>query len=57
LCLGENDVVAIVPVTLGLQGATTVEIIAGIALGDVVVVNPNPDIKDGSRVAIKNHTP
>jgi multidrug efflux pump subunit AcrA (membrane-fusion protein) len=57
LCVGENDVVAIVPVTLGLQGATTVEIIAGIALGDVVVVNPNPDIKDGSRVAIKNHTP
>ena len=57
LCLGENDVVAIVPVTLGLQGATTDELIAGNALGDVVVVNPNPDIKDGSRVAIKNHTP
>lgn len=57
LRLGENDVVAIVPVRLGLQGATTVEIIEGIDIGDVIVVNPNPDIKDGSRVTVKNHTP
>ena len=53
----ENDVASIVPVTLGLQGATTVEIVAGLEVGDIIAVNPNPDIKDGNRVAAKTHTP
>ncbi len=53
----ENDVASIVPVTIGLQGATTVEIVAGLEAGDIIAVNPNPDIKDGNRVAVKTHTP
>lgn len=53
----ENDVASIVPVTLGLQGATTVEIVAGLEAGDIIAVNPNPDIKDGNRVTVKTHTP
>lgn len=57
LRLDQDDVVTIVPVALGLQGATTAEILSGVDVGDVIVVNPNPDIKDGSHVAIKNHIP
>ncbi len=55
--LGDNDVATIVPIVLGLQGAATVEIISGVDAGDIVIVNPNPDIKDGTRVAVKTHTP
>ncbi len=57
LRLDKNEVVSIVPITLGLQGATTVEIVSGLEAGDTIAVNPNPDIKDGSRVAVKTHTP
>ncbi|HHW94302.1 MAG TPA: biotin/lipoyl-binding protein [Clostridiaceae bacterium] len=57
LRLSEKDVVNIVPVTIGLQSATAIEVVAGLDAGDTIAVSPNPDIKDGSRVTVKTHTP
>lgn len=54
----ERDTVRLVPVTLGRDFGTTVEVLEGLAAGDAVVVNPPESLEDGQRVrAIARGTP
>lgn len=54
----ERDTVRLVPVTLGRDFGTAVEVLEGLAAGDAVVVNPPESLEDGQRVrAIARGTP
>ncbi len=46
----EGDSVRLAPVTIGHRGALQVEVLSGLAAGDVVVVHPGDRVKDGVRV-------
>ncbi|MBU6367608.1 MAG: efflux RND transporter periplasmic adaptor subunit [Gemmatimonadetes bacterium] len=46
----ERDTVRLVPVTLGRDFGTTVEVLEGLAPGDAVVVNPPESLEDGQLV-------
>lgn len=46
----ENDVVQLVPVTLGRDFGTSVEVLDGVKAGDALVVNPPESLSDGLRV-------
>lgn len=47
-----NGVVAMVPVTLGRDFGSTVEIVSGLTGGEAVVVNPPDSLADGQAVAV-----
>jgi len=40
-------------ITLGSTHGSDTEVVAGLAVGDTVVVNGSPDLRDGEAVAIK----
>ncbi len=42
-----------VPAKIGRQWDGTVEILSGLHEGDLVVVDPDKDMKDGRRVKVK----
>jgi RND family efflux transporter MFP subunit len=46
----ENDTVQLVPVTLGRDFGTSVEVLDGVKAGDALVVNPPESLSDGLRV-------
>jgi RND family efflux transporter MFP subunit len=45
-----HDTVRLVPITLGRDFGTTVEVLEGLAAGDAVVVNPAESLEDGQVV-------
>jgi len=46
----ENDTVQLVPVTLGRDFGTSLEVLDGVKAGDALVVNPPESLSDGLRV-------
>lgn len=46
----ENSMVRLVPVTLGRDFGTSVEVLDGVKAGDALVVNPAESLSDGQRV-------
>jgi len=46
----ENDTVRLVPVTLGRDFGTSLEVLDGVKAGDALVVNPPESLSDGLRV-------
>ena len=46
----ENDTVQLVPVTLGRDFGTSLEVLDGVKAGDALVVNPPESLNDGLRV-------
>ncbi|MGE0445387.1 MAG: efflux transporter periplasmic adaptor subunit, partial [Vicinamibacterales bacterium] len=46
----DGDVVQAVPVSEGLTSGTVVQIVSGLAAGDVVVADARRDVADGTRV-------
>jgi RND family efflux transporter MFP subunit len=46
----QDNVVQLVPVTLGRDFGTSVEVLDGVAAGDALVVNPVESLSDGLRV-------
>lgn len=45
-----NDAVQLVPVTLGRDFGTTLEVLDGVNAGDALVVNPAESLSDGLKV-------
>lgn len=41
------------PVTLGLRNGVVAEVLDGLALGDVVILHPSEEIRDGTRVRLR----
>lgn len=50
--LDENDVAKIVPVTLGRDFGKTIEITSGLHENDRVVIDPNENVKTGTKVRV-----
>jgi HlyD family secretion protein len=48
----DGGTVQLTPITLGHRGALEVEVLSGLAPGDVVVVHPGDRVKDGVKVAV-----
>ncbi len=48
--VGGDDLIRILPVKLGLETSTRVEVLSGLQEGDMVVVGPRADLKDGDKV-------
>lgn len=46
----ENDVIKSKPVEIGIQSATKVEILSGLAADDTIVLSPSEDVKNGITV-------
>lgn len=47
----EGDVARLRPVEIGMQAGLATEVLAGLQVGDVVIVHPGNDVADGARVA------
>jgi RND family efflux transporter MFP subunit len=52
--VGADNTVQEVPVTLGLQNATQVEILSGLNAGDVLIVSPSATLHNGETVSPKS---
>jgi len=56
LAVVKNGVVALIPVTIGRDFGTTIEVVSGLKGGESIVVNPPDSLADGQSVSVAPET-
>jgi multidrug efflux pump subunit AcrA (membrane-fusion protein) len=51
-----NSHVALVPITIGQDYGSAVEVLSGLTAGDAVIVNPSDSLANGAQVEVENKT-